>query len=124
MRKGKGFTLLEVMLVIIMLLTVFFPLLQLMATGLSASEETKSTNTAVLLAQKRLEEIKSESYVNVTSEASASIASYPEYNRQTNVTSTPDASLKDVKITVSWGTGGPQSDIITLETYISSFEQP
>ena len=52
-RSIKGFTLLEVMLVIIMLVLVFVPLLQMMATGIVASEEVKSTNMAVMLAFER-----------------------------------------------------------------------
>ena len=117
----NGFTLLEVMLVIIMLLMVFIPLLQMLATGMTASEEVKSTNMAVMLAQKKIEEIRNvPSWASITGESLTALSpTYPAYSRQVNVTDL--GNLKDVRVTVLWGTGGQKADSISIETYLSNF---
>jgi Tfp pilus assembly protein PilV len=118
---ASGFTLLEVLLVIIMLMLVFIPLLQMLATGMSASEEVKSTNTAVMLAQKKLEEIRNiSSWGSITAESLTALSpTYPAYSRQVSVTDL--GNLKDVRVMVYWGTGGQKADSISIETYISNY---
>jgi Tfp pilus assembly protein PilV len=115
--KSKGYTLMEVLLVVLVLVLAFFPLLQMLMTGIIVSADAENKNTAVALAQKRLEELKFGTYDSVSNEALTSVTSYPAFFRQVNVT-TPDANLKDVKVTISWG-GGQKADRITIETFIA-----
>jgi len=118
--KSKGFTLLEVMLVIILLVAVLFPLLQVLSSGLLASSETKDTNNALVLAQQKIESLVNSSFASIASEDLTSVSTGSAYSRQVFVTDTA-ANLKDVKVMVYWRTGsGPQMGI-TLETYISNF---
>ncbi len=119
--KADGFSLLEVLLVMIILIMVFIPLLQMLTNGMNASEEVKSTNTAVMLAQKKIEEIKNNSsWSSITAESLITLSpTYPAYSRQVNVTDL--GNLKDVRVMVFWGTGSQKADGITIETYISNF---
>ena len=119
--KPNGFSFLEVLLVLIMLILVFIPLLQMLATGMNASEEVKSTNMAVMLAQKKIEEIKTvSSWASITAESLMTLSpTYPAYSRQVSVTDL--GNLKDIQVMVFWGIGGKKADGITIETYISNF---
>ncbi|MFH1709644.1 MAG: prepilin-type N-terminal cleavage/methylation domain-containing protein [bacterium] len=118
--RSKGFTLLEVLLVLIIIAAVLVPLLQAFSSGLMASSEVKDTNTAAVLAQKKIEEIKDTAFASVSSEAKTTISSYPAYSSQV-IVSTPQNNLKDVQVIVFWrpGTGGETS--VSIETLISNF---
>lgn len=118
--KSKAFTLLEVFLVIIILVTVFFPLLQMLSRGLVVGDEVKGTNTAVIIAQKRMEELKNTAFASISGETKTTVASYPAYSRQVNVT-TPQANLKDVLVIVYWKPGSGQEMSISIESFISNF---
>jgi type IV pilus assembly protein PilV len=118
--KSKGFTLLEVLLVIIILAAVFFPLLQMFSSGLVVSDEVRGTNTAVILAQQKMEDIKNTAFASITSESRTVISSYPAYSRQVNV-STPQTNLKDIQVIVYWAAGEGAGTSVSIETLISNF---
>ncbi len=118
--KSKAFTLLEVLLVMIILIAVFFPLLQMLSRGLVASDEVKGTNTAVIVAQKKMEEIKNTAFASISSETKTTVSSYPAYSRQVNVT-TPQTNLKDVQVIVYWRPGSGQEMRVSIESFISNF---
>lgn len=118
--KPGGFTLLEVLLVMIILAAVFFPLLQMLSSGLVASNEVKNTNTAVKLAQQKMEEIKNLPFASIASEPWTVISSYPAYSRQV-VVSTPQNNLKDIQVVISWATGEGGGASVSIETFISNF---
>jgi prepilin-type N-terminal cleavage/methylation domain-containing protein len=121
--KSKGFTLLEVLLVIIILAAVFFPLLQMFSSGLLVSDEVRGTNTAVILAQQKMEEIKNTTFASITSEPRTVISSYPAYSRQVNVSmlDTPQNKLLDIQVIVYWATGEGAGTNVSIETLISNF---
>jgi type II secretion system protein I len=118
--KSKGFTLLEVLLVLIILTAVLVPLLQVLSSGLLASDEVKNTNTAAILAQKKLEELRDTSFTSISSEAKTTIASYPAYSRQV-IVSTPQTDLKDIQVIVFWRPGTGVETSVSIETLISNF---
>ena len=119
-RSSEGFSLLEVLLVIVIMITALVPLLQALSRGLIASDEVKGSNTASFLAQRRLEEIKYFSFSSISSEAKTAVTSYPAYSRQVIVTSR-EVNLKDVKVIVYWYTGDGSQRSISVETNISNF---
>jgi len=118
--SSRGFTLLEVLLVMIMLVAVFFPLLQMLSSGLVASTEARNTNTAVKLAQQKMEEIKNTPFASIASEPWTVISSYPAYSRQV-VVSTPQNNFKDIQVLISWATDESTGASISIETFISNF---
>jgi Tfp pilus assembly protein PilV len=121
LREGSnGFTLLEVLLIIVILITVLFPLLQMLSSGLLVSDKVKGTNTAMTLAQEQMEAIKSSDFASISSESLTVITSYPAYSSQV-IVSTPQTNLKDVQVIVYWNPmTGPQTSV-SVETYISNF---
>jgi hypothetical protein len=74
-----------------------------------------------MLAQKKIEEIRNvPSWASITGESLTALSpTYPAYSRQVNVTDL--GNLKDVRVTVLWGTGGQKADSISIETYLSNF---
>jgi Tfp pilus assembly protein PilV len=118
--RSKAFTLLEVLLVIVLLVGAFYPLLQMFSSGLLVSSEVKDTNTAVTLAQKKIEEIKNTAFADITNEAKATVSGYSAYQREVVITST-GTTLKDVKVIVFWTAGDGGEMCTTLETIISDF---
>jgi len=115
--RSKAFTFLEVMLVLIILVAVFFPLLQMFSSGLLASSEVKDTNTAVILAQKKMEEIRNSAFSSISSEPTTVISSYPAYSRQV-IVSRPETTLKDVQVIIYWSTGKELASSVSIETLI------
>ena len=85
---SQGFTLLELMLVIVILVMVFFPLLQMFQTAFVASQELKGTDTAIFLGTKKIEDLRSLSFSAISSESITTVAAYPAYSRLITVTST------------------------------------
>jgi len=110
----------EVLLVIIILAAVFFPMLQMLSSGLLVSSEVKGTNKAIILAQKKIEEIRNSAFSAISSEAKAIISEDPAYQRQV-IVATPSTNLKNVKVIVSWSPGEGSETCITIETYVSNF---
>jgi type II secretion system protein I len=118
--KSKGFTLLEVLLVLIILTAVLVPLLQVLSSGLLASDEVKNTNTAAILAQKKLEELRNTSFASISSEAKTTVESYSAYKRQV-IVSTPQTNLIDVQVIVFWRPTTGVETSVSIETFISNF---
>jgi type II secretion system protein I len=118
MKRSKAFTLLEVMLVLILVVTAFVPLIQSLASGLLAGNEMKGTNFAVMAAQKKIEELKTGGYAAISNEAITSVEGFPAYNRQVKVT-TPQTNLKNVQVTIFWKLGG-STYYATFETMVSN----
>ena len=116
----KGFTLLEVILVILLMATGFVVILQAMSTGLFAGGQNESDLVAVNLAQYKIEELRNKNYATVVNEAKAVLATpYQQFSREVVISNdTPVASMKEVTVNVYWLA---KSDEVksTLVTYAS-----
>lgn len=119
-KTRNGFTLVEVMIVLILLVAAFFPLLQMFSSGLLVSNEVKGTNTAIIIGQKKLETIKNLPYSSITNEAKTVVASYPAYSTRVIVNQT-STNIKDVQIVVYWYIGEGHETSVSIETLISNF---
>ena len=108
------------MLIIILLVAVFFPLLQMLSGGLIVSDEVKGTNTAMTLAQQKIESLKNTDFASIANETKTPIASYPAYSRQVLVSS-PQTNLKDVQVIVYWRPDTGSETSVSIETFISNF---
>ena len=120
MSRSGGFTLFEALLTIVLLVAVFFPLVQMLQSELLASEDVKGSNTAAYLAQEKIEMDKNLGYASISSETLTAVPSYPAYQRSVTV-STPVTNLKDILVTVIWTVGGKSTMYLTAETYDSNF---
>jgi len=119
--KRRGFTLLEMMLVIILLGVGIFPLMQLFSSSVVQSSGTTKNNLAIHLAQQKIEQIKNISFsaIESTSEAVGSIQGYVDFSREA-VVSEVSPNLKDITVTVYWGSGA-SSGSFSVRTYIANY---
>jgi type II secretory pathway pseudopilin PulG len=104
LRREAGFTIVETLTAAAILTIAMVAFLTSMTYGLSGMDRGRKATTAVLLAEQRLEQIKSfalsgaitQGWANVTAanfpaEAYGTITSYTEYRRTVTITDVPDA---------------------------------
>jgi len=118
--KSRGFTFMEVLMVLIFIAAVLVPLLQVFSAGVLVSGEAKDSNTAIILAQRKIEELRNSAYTSISSEAKAAVTAYPAYKSQV-VVNTPSTNLKDVTVIVFWSHGAGNEISVSLETYVANF---
>jgi len=104
----------------VIVVAVFYPILGMLSTGLFASNDLRGSNTAVILAQKKLEEVKGTSFSSISSEAKGAVTNYPGYSRQVLVAATY-TSLKDIAVIVYWLPGKGTESSISVETFIANY---
>lgn len=116
-----GFSLAEMVIVLIFVTAGFLPLMLLFSNGVVTSSNTTKSSEAIQLAQQTMEQLKSISWSNIvdSSEAAGTISGYPTFSRSVSATE-PNTNLKDVLVTVSWQTGAV-SDSLSLETYFANY---
>ena len=118
MRNAKdGFTLLEVVLTIILMVAVFVVLLEAFSTGLFSGGENETELVAINLAKERMEDIRNRTYATIVNEAKAVIAAFPAFQREVVVT-TPQTGLRQVTVNVYWFTKANELNE-SLVTYVS-----
>jgi len=117
MSKDNGFTLLEVLLTILLMVVGFVLLLQALATGLFAGGENENDLVAINLAQEKMESLRNTVYTSIANETKAVVSGFPAFQREAVVT-TPQSGLKQVTINVYWSSKGAEISQ-SLVTYIS-----
>jgi len=121
MRKRKrGFTILELLLTILVLVIVFFPLLQAISSGLLAGHDTQFETEALNIARQKLEESRNLGFGSVASVAKTAHTVYPQYQYQIDVVDT-QTNLRQVTAAVYWNSPSGAELNVSLTTYISSF---
>ena len=117
--KDAGFTLLEVLLIIIILMIFFVPVLQLLSSGLLFSGEADETLAAMGLAGGKIEELKRTTFASIESEGKSVVSGFPKYSREVIVTES-QTNLKEVEVKVYWFIGGEETNI-SLKTLIITY---
>jgi prepilin-type N-terminal cleavage/methylation domain-containing protein len=117
-RRRKGFTLLEVLLAVLLMVGGFIALSQAVVTGLFVAGVNEQELVAANLAQERMEEIRNTAYTSIINEARAPVAGFTSYDREVVVT-TPLSNLKQVNVTVYWHSKSDESSF-SLVTYVSN----
>ena len=117
----RGFTLLEMMLVIIVLGIGLFPLVQLFSNGIVQSSDTTKSNLAVQLAQEKVEQFKNTPYTNIisTGESLGSMFGFAYFSREAIVNEVLP-NLKDITVKIYWGSGRTANSF-SVRTYISNY---
>ncbi|MCX5725691.1 MAG: hypothetical protein NT030_00660 [Candidatus Saganbacteria bacterium] len=108
--KGGGFTLLEVLIIITILMIFFIPVLSLLSSGLIFSREADETLTAMSLASGKIEELNRTDFDYVQSEPKGPVYLYPKYSREV-IAGTLETSLKDLEVTVYWILNGQETSL-------------
>jgi len=121
-----GFSLLEMLITIIVLASGLLAIGSMYGAILNANTLSKQRSEAVVLAEKKLEELRGQSYASLVSAtdtvtAASSSGSSANYQRSWSVvTASGGLAYKDVGVTVTWTDNKNQSQNIVLSTRISN----
>jgi len=123
----RGFTLIEVLIAIFLLVIGLLGLLSLTTTVVKGNASSKMTTLATTLAKDKLEDIKNQNYSNIvtstdyaTSNGTVSASSSGAfYTRNCTVTSdSPAANMKSINVQVTWSWSGTSHNV-SASTIIS-----
>lgn len=121
-----GFSLLEMLITIIVLASGLLAIGSMYGAILNANTLSKQRSEAVVLAEKKLEELRGQSYASLVSAtdtvtAASSSGSSANYQRSWSVAAASGGlAYKDVGVTVTWTDSKNQSQNIVLSTRISN----
>lgn len=113
----SGFTLLELMLAIVLMVSGFLSLSWALSAGLFAGGDNENTLTAINLAQEKMEDIRNKSYTAVLNEAKAAVSGFSSFQRETTV-SAIQSGLKQVNVNVYWYVKSAETSV-GLVSYVS-----
>jgi prepilin-type N-terminal cleavage/methylation domain-containing protein len=116
----RGFSLVELLIAIVLIVTALVPLLQAMGSALFVSTGSETESAALALAVSRMEQLKALSYAAITAEARTALSGSAGLQRAVAVSS-PAVDLKQVTVTVFWPTVVSAESAVTLETYVANF---
>lgn len=114
----RGFTLIEVLIVVVLFSAGAVVLLEIFSVGLFGGFENENTLIATALAQDKMELVRNSSYGSIGDEAKAPVTDYPFFQREVVVT-TPQANLKQITVNIYW-TERTGEIKISLVTYVSN----
>ena len=117
----KGFTLIEMVLVLALLTLGFLPMVLSFASGITSSENSTDMSKAVQLATERMENIRSLSYASLanSNEAYGTISGYPNFKSITTVNEL-HTNLTGITVEVIWQSAN-RTGSVTLETYVANY---
>lgn len=122
----SGFSLLEMLITIIVLASGLLAIASMYGAILNANTLSKQRSEAVVLGEKKLEELRGQSYASLVSAtdtvtAAGSSGSSANYQRSWSVTAASGGlAYKDVGVTVTWTDSKNQTQNIVLSTRISN----
>ena len=117
-RTQSGFTLLEVLLTVVLIVVGFAFISQAIGQSLFAGSENENVLVATFLAQNKMEELRNTSYAGVANQAKVVVSGYSVFQREVVVT-TPQTDLKQVSVNVYWFSKASELNI-SLVTYVSN----
>ena len=97
----RGFTLLEILLTITLLVVGLASLVSATSLILSSGGINESELVAKNLAEEKIETLKNTSYSSIANETKAPVSGFSAFQREVAVT-TPLTSLKQITVTVYW----------------------
>jgi type IV pilus assembly protein PilV len=116
----EGFTLIEIMIALVVMSIGLTALAAVQISAIQGNAFSKRMTTVVSIADEKLEQIKSSSYVDIVSESSTQITqSNMNFTRQVTVTNnSPLANTKTINVTVNWSEGS-KSHSVPFTTIVS-----
>jgi len=118
MKRMRGFTLLELMLAIVLLVGGIASAAFVFSRGMFAAANTEWVEQAVALSQEKLESLRGTAFASIASEPKAAVSGWPGFSREV-VVSQPagtNGDFKQVVVTVYWDTTGGE-----LATSLTSY---
>lgn len=104
--RVQGFSLVEVLIVMAFIAIAFLSLLELFVASYSAGNELEGTVDAIGYAQQKIEQVMSQDFFSLTSEAKVQIPG-TSYYRQV-IISSEGSHLKSVQVNVFWKIKGQE----------------
>ncbi|MBN1872500.1 MAG: prepilin-type N-terminal cleavage/methylation domain-containing protein [Candidatus Omnitrophica bacterium] len=117
-KKDAGFTLLEVLIAIIVLTVGAIAVIGAFSEGLFASRTSENMESALHIAQAKLEEIKDTAFDSLADSGPTADPDFPEFDVTVDV-SEGDNPM-EVDVTVSWNTKGGEASA-TLTTLVADY---
>jgi len=113
----NGFSLLEIMISLVLLALIMLPMAVMFGHGAAFLRNNEIENTALLLAQRELEEIKTMEFEDIGDENKNVTQDGTTYTVNTSVTE--NGNLKNITVTVAWvGINGTNRQL-QLETVVA-----
>ncbi|MBI3616441.1 MAG: prepilin-type N-terminal cleavage/methylation domain-containing protein [Candidatus Omnitrophica bacterium] len=119
-RRG-GFTLIELMIAILLLVGGVAAATFAMSRGMFAAADTETLEQAVALAQERMENLRGTAFASIANEAKAAVSSWTGFSRQVDITQPAgtNANFKQVVVTVYWTPGAAELST-SLTSYVAN----
>lgn len=102
MNRCHGFTLVEVLITMVMVVVGMVLLSQAFSAGLRAVSVSDRATQAQFLAEQKIADLEILSFGNLQSDSGDFGDDYPEYSWQTEISNTDIENLKQIILTVSW----------------------
>ena len=125
LRDNKGFTLIEIMIAIFILVVALLGLISVTVMVIKGNSFSKTMTTATTLAKDKMEEMKNLGYSGTsssditTTEGYNSITNYPTYKRDTKIdVASPAAGMKTIEVKVEWKWQGTDRNV-TLKSIVA-----
>ena len=107
MGRHRGFTLIELMIAILLLVGGIAAATFMMSRGMFATADTETVEQAVALAQEKMENLRGTAFASIASEPKAPVSGWTGFSREV-VVSQPagtNSDFKQVVVTVYWTPG-------------------
>lgn len=105
MRRPGGFTLLELMIAIVLLVGGVAACTWCFSRAIYATTDAETMEQAVALAQEKLETLRGTTFTSIANEAKAAVTGWTGFSRQVAVTTPLNSNLKQLVVTVYWTPG-------------------
>jgi len=122
LRKSKGFTLIEIMIAIFLLVVAMLGVISVTVMVIKGNSFSKTMTTATTLAADKMEELKNTAYDNLAATATDTpesiftrtwaVTDGPPYNPTTPYSTTNKPLMKTVVVTVAWNWQGNNHDVV------------
>ncbi len=103
-KRADGFTLIEILATIALFLISTVFLLQAFNLGFISIGDLENTNLALYLASKKVEEIRDQTYSNISNQSLTDIPGFTGYKSKVDVTfPQSNKEIKEVVVTIDYG---------------------
>lgn len=110
---SRGFTLLEIMVALTIMVVALLGLLRVMTMGLKGSKRAEEMTIATMLAQRKIEDTRT-GYPEIGTTDDTFASPDNNYDWEINVIDGPTDTVREVTVTVSWPHGA-----VGIKTYIA-----
>ncbi|MBI3318814.1 MAG: prepilin-type N-terminal cleavage/methylation domain-containing protein [Candidatus Omnitrophica bacterium] len=116
MKNSRGFTLVELIIALLLLVGGIASSTFIFNRGLFATNDMEMVEQGVALAQEKMESLRGTAFASVASESKAAVSGWSDFSREVAVTEPAgtNSDFKQVVVTVTWNTtGGELSTSLT-----------